>query len=125
MKKFPKYLAPTNSSNFEKLRVDHYSIELREAIKLFLVERTYEADKLTKIALKSPLQLQQAVLEEDLCFNIEKFTSKIGLENVKKVIDELHIIGWKTDIVHGDTTLYVYKDKIPGRCSIAHGNSFC
>lgn len=97
MNSFPDTISVSNRANFATLKTELLQSKLRQDIYEFLVTRANEEEEF--------------VLPRNA--------------NVENIIDELKEKGWKAELAYGNTSLFIYTDKPPLRCTIAQGRTFC
>lgn len=97
MDKFPEYLVPEESKNFE----EYYDKKL-----LSFIRQEIE----TIILLEN----------ENDYFDLVNFKEKHSIKDIKKVVslckviqEELSKLGWKSKMIYADTALYIYNYKKP------------
>lgn len=86
-------IRPENKANFSEFLKRHLMLELRKEVGIFILKN-----------------------DEDDYFILDTFYRKHDVHGntdltsdlTSMLVDELHSLGWKTKIVHGGTSLYIF-----------------
>ena len=100
MKRFPEYMIPANIENFNNYIEAIYISELREKIYKYVLTGDYDT---------------YFILEN--FYRSENINKEMSTRITSKLVDELHQLGWKTKIVFGGTSIYIY-DKEPHKSDL-------
>lgn len=95
MKTFPDKLKPQNRIHFKEYRFNRELCKLRQKI----VDYMYSEEK-------GGFDLKSSVDD-----NNQYSYSHIDDKLIEAARNELHILGWKTKLAYGNTTLFIYDDE--------------
>ena len=102
MNSFPNSICVENKSNFPGINIDRVTSIFREEIFTTLIRRKDENE-----------YIDLDTFSRQYCGNKSSTMNMI----LKKIREELHNLGWKTELSFGDSGLFIYStDEKPASC---------